>query len=107
MIGQKSMNLLERLGGIIEMGQRLAKRTTHKQGGQMRTVTALILILAGSLFTEALAQENVTQQKPSTELDVFLQTRGHIIVADPSLSMNSLDTLKTFSERSLEYLNSH
>jgi hypothetical protein len=26
---QQSMNLLERLGGIIEMGQRVAKGTTH------------------------------------------------------------------------------
>ena len=25
----QSLNLLERLGGIIEMGQRVAKRTTH------------------------------------------------------------------------------
>jgi hypothetical protein len=29
MIGQQSMNLLERLGRIIEMGQRVAKGTTH------------------------------------------------------------------------------
>jgi len=29
MIGQQSMNLLERLGRIIEMGQRVAKWTTH------------------------------------------------------------------------------
>jgi len=48
----------------------------------MRTVTALILILAGSLFTEALAQERVTQQKASTELELFLQTKGHIIVKE-------------------------
>jgi hypothetical protein len=48
----------------------------------MRTVTALILILAGSLFTEALAQEKVTEQKPSTELELFLQTKGQIIVKE-------------------------
>jgi len=29
MIGQQSINLLERLGRIIEMGQRVAKGTTH------------------------------------------------------------------------------
>jgi hypothetical protein len=29
MIGQQSMNLLERLGGIIEMGQRVTKGATH------------------------------------------------------------------------------
>jgi len=29
MIGQQSMNLLERLGRIIEMGPRVAKGTTH------------------------------------------------------------------------------
>jgi hypothetical protein len=32
MIGQQSMNLLERLGGIIEMGQRVAKGTTLLSG---------------------------------------------------------------------------
>ena len=29
MTAQQSMNLLERLGRIIEMGQRVAKGTTH------------------------------------------------------------------------------
>ena len=29
MMSQQSMNLLERLGRIIEMGQRVAKGTTH------------------------------------------------------------------------------
>jgi hypothetical protein len=29
MIGQQSMNLLERLGRINEMGRRVAKGTTH------------------------------------------------------------------------------
>jgi hypothetical protein len=29
MIGQQSVNLLERLGQIIEMGQRVVKGTTH------------------------------------------------------------------------------
>lgn len=48
----------------------------------MSTVAALILILAGSLVTDAFAQEEVTQQKPSTELELFLQTKGQIIVKE-------------------------
>ena len=50
----------------------------------MRTLSLsmFILLLIGGPTIKALAQEKTIQQKPSTELEMFLQTKGQIIVKE-------------------------